>query len=437
MSLLFIVAIVVSLGSLYLVLRGFDVRLVLLSAALLIAALANNVLAVFDVFFLRMGDGQVIGPICSAMGYSFVLRATGCDREMVRLLLKPLRRFAWLLIPGGALVGFLTNMAITSQTAAAAAVGPILVPLMLAAGFHPLSAAATLVLGCSGGGNLFNPGEPDVVNIQVNTHAPTPQVLQTMILPELAGFVTALTLFWIARQRGGLSHMNAPHGSTEAVATEEPIHLLKALMPPLPVLLLFALMPGLHLVPTFNAWYPDGFPVVHAMLLSTIVIAFVVRKDLSRLTKEFFEGLGYGYVQVISLIITASCFIESLKQAKVIDVLVTQLQGGGVFAGFSSALSTMALAFVSGSGTAPSIAFSKGVLPGLLKQGMDLQQAVDLGCLGAIGATFGRTMSPVAAIVLFAATLSGTQAKDIVKHLALPLIIGVCVAVITSLVAPW
>src|SRR5437762_7726588 len=116
-----------------------------------------------------MGDLDYVAPICTAMAFSSVLAAGGCDREMVRLLLKPLRRLTWALIPGGCLVGFFTNSAITSQTGAAAAVGPILVPLLIAAGFRPAVAGACLVLGCSGGGNLFNIAEPDFLAIKRNT----------------------------------------------------------------------------------------------------------------------------------------------------------------------------------------------------------------------------------------------------------------------------
>ena len=141
--------------ALYALLREVDVRLVLFTAGLALALLGLRPLAVFDTFLSEMGNGKTIGPICSAMGYAWVLRATGCDQAMVRLLLTPARKIRWLLIPIGCIAGFVTNIAITSQTASAAAVGPILIPLMLAAGYSPLIAAATLVLGCSGGGSLF------------------------------------------------------------------------------------------------------------------------------------------------------------------------------------------------------------------------------------------------------------------------------------------
>src|SRR6185503_9581987 len=134
-------------------------------------------------FLAAMVDKSWVGPICTAMAFSSVLSAAGCDREMVRLLMKPLRKVKWALIPGGCVVGFLTNSAITSQTGAAAAVGPILVPLLLAAGFPPAVAGAALVLGCSGGGNLLNMAEPDFLAIKRNTNVAQETLLRQMAIP--------------------------------------------------------------------------------------------------------------------------------------------------------------------------------------------------------------------------------------------------------------
>ncbi|MGH8263460.1 MAG: C4-dicarboxylate transporter DcuC, partial [Steroidobacteraceae bacterium] len=181
--------------ALYALLREVDVRLVLFLAGLALASLALKPLVIFDTFLAEMGNGKTIGPICSAMGFAWVLRATGCDRAMVRLLLAPTRWIRGLLLPLGCVVGFITNMAITSQTASAAAVGPILVPLLLAAGYSPVVAAATLVLGCSGGGSLLNPGDADLVAIHESSQAPMSQALAAMFPPLASGFAAAVVLF--------------------------------------------------------------------------------------------------------------------------------------------------------------------------------------------------------------------------------------------------
>ncbi|HZR80649.1 MAG TPA: C4-dicarboxylate transporter DcuC [Candidatus Binatia bacterium] len=408
-----IVIILIALRSL---LREVDVRLVLFVAGLALACLALQPLVVFDAFLAEIGNGKTIGPICSAMGYAWVLRATGCDRAMVRLLLAPTRSYKWLLMPAGAAVGFATNVAITSQTASAAAVGPILVPLMLAAGYSPSTAAATLVIGCSGGGSLLNPGDADLVAIHEWSGAPMRAVLQAMVAPLVIGFATAVLAFAIWSRHGAEA---APAEEQELVAPE-PRERLKAILPPLPVLLILLMLPG-GVLPPLPSPFDKGLPVSHAMLLGTIVVLLVHRRDLSRQVQSFFEGMGYGYVHVISIIVASSCFIAGLTAAGMTDELVRIVSGTGTIGKIAAGFFPGLLAVVSGSGVAPSVAFAKAVLPALRD---DAPLALDLGTLAAIGSSFGRTMSPVAAVVIFSASLSGVGTWKLIRRVAPVLLVG-------------
>ena len=261
--------------AMWLLLREWDVRLVLFGAGLALTTLAVKPLVVFEVFLSEMGNGKTIGPICTAMGYAYVLRATGCDRAMVQRLLAPVQRLRWLLIPGGCAVGFITNIAITSQTAVAAAVGPILVPLMLAAGFSPITAAATLLLGCSGGGSLYNPGDADLVAIHEASKAPMKLALDAMFLPLLAGFVTAVAVFTLIESRG-----RQPAPAVTADPDDDDAQPgWKALLPPLPVAAIFLMMPGVFFR-TLPAPFEKGLPVAHAMI-AAMPLRPIIRKAVS------------------------------------------------------------------------------------------------------------------------------------------------------------
>ena len=326
-SLVLLASLLVLFGAVYGVVRGRDVRLVLLVAGLALGGLALRPWIVLDAFARTMGDGKIVGPICSAMGFSFVLRRIGSDRELVRLLVKPIRHIRWLLVPGGAAVGFVANMAITSQTAAAAAVGPILVPIMLAAGWHPILVGATLVLGCSGGGNLNNPGEPDIVTVQSATGAPLIQVLDRVLLPELVGFSVAVLVFILLCRRTPSEHVEPPIAFEEE--PERPVKMPMAVLPLLPIALLLLLQPRLRLVPALLELYPDGLPVVHAMVFSTLVAMVLRRRDASAEFRAFFEGMGFAFVHVISLIIAASCLIAGMEAVGLVQVLVGLVSGEG------------------------------------------------------------------------------------------------------------
>ncbi|MEO6246538.1 MAG: hypothetical protein ABIQ12_13990, partial [Opitutaceae bacterium] len=97
--------------------------------------------------------------------------------------------------------------------------------------------------------------------------------------------------------------------------------------------------------------------------------------------------------------------------------------GGKLAAGFFPGL----LGVITGSGIGPSVAFSKAVLPALRD---NLPVALDLGVLAAIAATFGRTMSPAAAVVIFSSTQADVSTTQIVKRTAPPLLAGFAVVLL-------
>jgi DcuC family C4-dicarboxylate transporter len=418
---LFPAALAIIAVAMFCLVKGAEVRLVLFAAGLALASLAGQPLKVFEVFLAEMANVKTIGPICSAMGYAFVLRAAGADRELVQLLLAPARRRWWLLIPGGCAAGFVANIAVTSQTAVAATVGPILVPLMLAAGYTPAAAAATLVLGCSGGGSLYNPGDADLVAIHEASGAPMKQVLGAMFWPLLGGFATAVAVFaWMTRRQ--------PVDTAVPVAPPPPVEgkRWKALLPPLPLVMIFALMPGV-IFPAPPAPFEKGLPVSHAMLVSTMIVLLLCRDELTAKVKAFFEGLGFAYAHVISLIVTASCFIAGLTQAGLTERLVSLVSDTGLAGKLAAGFFPGALGVITGSGIGPSVAFSNAVLPALRD---NLAVALDLGVLGAIAATFGRTMSPAAAVVIFSANHVGVSVRDVIKRTAPPLLAGFAVVLL-------
>ncbi len=419
-----IAALLIIATTLYFIFKQADVRMVLFAGGLALATLALQPLVVFEAFMREIGNGKTIGPICSAMGYSFVLRATGCDRAMISRLLRPLRQAGWMLLPGGCAVAFLTNIAINSQTAAAAAVGPILLPLLRAAGFPAIVAASCLLLGTSCG-NLCNPGEADLVALHDASGAGMAQILGVMLPAVLTGFAVMVATFtWQER--------NALETETRAGETNEETDLAvidtplwKAFLPPLPVVMIFALLPGF----IFDALPPPfekGLPVTYAMLIALIVLLVLSRRDLSAVVKTFFEGMGSGFAQVISLIVTASCFIAGITAAGLTDKLVAFAAESGAWGRVAAAVFPGALAVVTGSGTGPSVAFTKAIVPTLSVT--DLSLSLDLGALGAIAANYGRTVSPVAAVVLFVTSLAGVEIAATFRRLALPLVTGFVVA---------
>src|SRR2546421_9914448 len=81
-------------------LRRADVRLTLALCAAVLFAVAGQFLELFLSFATEMVNQKTVVPICSAMGFAYVCKLTECDRHLVQLMVRPIRRFAWLLLPG-------------------------------------------------------------------------------------------------------------------------------------------------------------------------------------------------------------------------------------------------------------------------------------------------------------------------------------------------
>ena len=115
----------------YAIYHRAEVRLTLLLAALALGTLAGEPMSIVRKFLVTFTDEKFVVPLCTALGFAYVLRHTQCDQHLVHLLMQPLRRARFFLIPGTVVVGFLVNIPIVSQTSTAVTLGTVVVPLLL------------------------------------------------------------------------------------------------------------------------------------------------------------------------------------------------------------------------------------------------------------------------------------------------------------------
>lgn len=430
----------VIIGVLLAIRKQYDVRLVLMLAGIVLTIVAGKPLVVLEVIGKTLSNTDVTGPICSAMGYAFVLRSLGADRELVALLARPLRKARWLLVPGGCLIGFVTNAAIPSQTATAAAVGPILIPLMLAAGYNRVAAGATLLLGCSIGGNLLNPGDADVVTVRIATNVPQDVVMAAVAIPNILALVAAVLVLMFILRRPAFHCEQAQQADT-SVDRFTARRFSMAMLAPLPVLALIVTQPRLNLFPGITQHYPEGLPVYSVMFASTFLAMIIgyrsngaFNEHVSKLTSDFFDGMGYGLAKVISIIIAAACFLAGLHAVGLIQQVSMLLLGDPTFATIASPLATWLMAMLSGSGTAPAVSFAQAVLPSFVADGQ-IPLAIMLGVMAGIGANVGRTMSPVSAVMYFVSDLVTSEPRELIAVVALPLVAALGTVIVYGLVS--
>lgn len=401
----------------------FDVRLTLLlgAAALFAADGGAGMAEMLAKVVAEMSNAATIVPIGSAMGFAFVLRVTGCDRELVRLLLRPLRWAPALLVPGGVAAGYLVNTTIVSQSGTAAVLGPILIPLLRAGGLDAATAGATLLLGASMGGELFNPGAVEMRKLSDLTGLDGHTVVSGQAPLNFVACGTALLAFWLLALRR--SRLVEP-ASAALEPAESRINPFKAAIPVVPLAILF--LDGALGAASPLAAFVGPSKILAAMLVGLLLAWLAVPRCGSRLAPEFFEGAGFAYTHVISLIVAASTFAEGVRKSGLIQVTVRALADRPALAPFASAILPWGLGVIGGSGIAPAVAIMEFFVPAADVLGLD---PVRIGTLASLGAHFGRTMSPAAAVVVMCARLADEPGPRLIARVVPPLLAGMAVMI--------
>jgi DcuC family C4-dicarboxylate transporter len=440
------------------IVRRVDVRLTLLLAALALGCLAGHPEAIVQKFLTTLVSERFVLPITCALGFVHVLRQTGCDRHLVHLLVRPLLRVRVLLIPGTIVVAALVNGVVISQMSTAVLVGAVLVPLLREARISPVTIGAALLLGSSLGGDLLNPGAPEVRTVSEAARVTfSATIWLTHVAPRLAIELAAATaVFWLLSLRIEAryakttdAHLTPERDSEEGNDRESSfrIHPVKAIVPLVPIVLLFlAALPEpfrvLH-VPT--RWLVDvthfagteadlraSFDcrlIAAAMLIGTAAAALTDRSQWMHTALTFFEGVGFAFARIISLIVSASCFGEGIERIGLAEMLAGLLRAWPRLLTPAACVLPMAFALLCGSGMAATQSLY-GLYVGPAHQaGYD---PLSVGALVALSASAGRTLSPVAAVTLMCATQVEVDPLVLVRRLVLPILAGLLALLIAN-----
>lgn len=195
-----------------------------------------------------------------------------------------------------------------------------------------------------------------------------------------------------------------------------------ALLPVMPLVLLIGFSELLALTPT-----PIHLDTTTAMIVSLFIalfVEFIRKRNLKAMLdslKVFWNGMGNIFKTVVTLIIAAEVFSKGLIALGFIDGLIQITENLGFSAiGIGIVLTTMIFlsSMLMGSGNAaffafaplvPKIATKLGIKTSLIILPMNLS------------ASMGRTVSPVAGIIIACSEIAGVSAFDIVKRNLIPL----------------
>ena len=400
--------------TIYALIKRIETRLVLLCSGLFLCLVSGHPMAGLDAFAKSMTNATLVQVICGSMGFAFVASYTKADRALVHYMSKPIHGLGIFLLPVCSIITFFIGIAIPSASGCGAAVGSTLIPVMLRSGIKPAAAAAAVLVGTTGG--MLAPGashnafvskmaEMDIMTF-IGTHAPY------TIMIGLFGAIGVMLMAFIFGDHKGDKNAQVDQSKIKVDDDFKPNPIL-ALMPIVPIALLL----------TGNLWVPAlKMGVAQAMVIGAIATMIVARCNPQTVTKEFFNGTGKAYANIIGIIIAAGVFAAGLKQAGLIDAFITTLRESNEIARWGGSFGPFIMGIVTGSGDAATLAFNETVTKHAPDFGMTIE---GLGGLAFLAGSAGRTASPIAGVTILLAGIAMVNPFEVAKRSFPPMFLAI------------
>ena len=460
-----ICAVIGLIAVVFLLVKKRETKTVLIGVGLVLCVVCLNPLGALESFTKSMTSAGLIKAICASMGCAYVMKVTRCDQHLVLLLTKPMKNIGFLLIPATFVLTYFINIAIPSAAGCSAAVGATMIPLLMASGVRPAMAGAAVFAGTFGG--VLSPGSAHNIfvtdMVKKTNEAYTVQDVIGVQFPNAvaAGIVVLIVISLTAiifkdYQKG--QDFSPKSTSNTAEATQTKVNLLFALAPLIPLVILvvgavissyardffltnlnsivavlgdprgvsvekfFGDHYGLFVAIKYFSWTNMG--VAEAMILGAIIAVFITWTSPEKITKEFFNGMGSAYAEVMGIIIAAGVFVAGLKACGAIDAVTEWLKHSQEFVRYGGTFVPYLMGTVTGSGDAATMAFNQAITV----HAADLGFAQDkLGMAAAISGALGRSSSPIAGAAIVCAGLAMVSPVEIAKRTAPAMAIAVCV----------
>lgn len=420
------VGIIIIIATVVLLVKQFETRLVLIASGLIMCLLSGDFLSGLEAFGKQMTTGSLIEPICSAMGFAFILKLTECDKHMIHIMVKALKRMRPVIIPCTVVVVFLVAIALQSAAGISAAMGAILIPLLISMGVSRPFAGGAVLAGTFG--VMLNPSYVHFSYVAdlIGPEATAVDMVKYHAPYTIAALITVALVMWLLAKimkedKGCLD------AETEAeVNVDLKVNPLKAVVPVVPLVILIVCA-----LPAFKEIAPwaGRIRISHAMLIGAVIAVLVARVSPRKASNEFFNGMGKAYADIIGIIIGAGVFVAGMQSMGLVKSFNEMLMGTQALAKIAISFGPFLMAVVTGSGEAATMAFNSTVTPLAEQMGMTIQA---MGTMAPLGGTLGRAMSPIAGACIICAGYAGVNPFEIAKRNALPTALGLTVAMLLA-----
>ncbi|TYP97421.1 DcuC family C4-dicarboxylate transporter [Tenacibaculum adriaticum] len=371
------------------------------------------------------GVGLMIMAIGGFVAY---IDKIGASNTLVYVAMKPLKLFkkqpylaASLVIP----IGQILFVAIPSAAGLSLLLMASLFPILINLGVSRLSAVSVITASTAMGigpasaitASATNIADIDTISFFVKHQIPLAIPLSISMM---------ITYYFVNRYYDKKNIQQKQEVDIQEENIKTP--LIYAIIPILPILLLILFSK------LFNLFsFPVSLDTTTAMFISlfiAILFELIRTKSIIKVFesfKIFWNGMGNIFKSVVTLIIAADIFAKGLISLGFIDGLVKVSQNLGFEAIGIGVIMSIMIFFASmlmGSGNASFFAFGPLVPKIAAKLGVD-STAIILPMQ--LSASMGRTVSPVAGVIIAVSEIAGVTTLAIVKRNFIPLIVALII----------
>lgn len=374
--------------------------------------------------------------LVSIAGVSTYLTHIGASQAMVKMTSRPIMAIKnpYTLLGIMLIFVFFLYIFITGATSLSLLLMGTLYPVMRNAGISARTAIATIVIPTAW---EFGPGQmnavigAEAINVDVMDFVINHQSIVQGVLLITIPFVNIMWQRYCDKQDGYNSADDRGKYLAEGDDDPQKAPAYYALMPAIPFVLLFG----------FSDMFISGIKMnIPIAMMTTISICMIVDAFTLRSISKAFEnftawlnGTGMIFASVLTLMIAAEFFSAGLTNAGAISSLISAAEGmalGPIGITIVFSLFILLAAFITGSGNAPVMAFIP-IVPMIAESfGVNPLMAL-IPILFAAG--IGRTISPVAGVIITVAGMGKIAPLDVVKRTIVPMAASMVLVLITSI----
>lgn len=359
-------------------------------------------------------------------GFVAYIDKIGASNCLVYVAMKPLRLFkkhpylaASFVIP----IGQILFIAIPSAAGLALLLMASLFPILINLGVSKISAASVITASTAlgiGPASVITASAANIIEIDAVTLFINNQIVVSLIM----SLTMMISYFFVNRYFDSKILTTKPEIIEEQVEKIKP-PLVYAIIPIIPIILLIVFS---ELFTIFSV--PITLDTTTAMIISlfiALIFEMIRTKSIEKVfdsLKVFWDGMGNIFKGVVTLIIAADIFAKGLISLGFINGLVELSLSLGLNAtGIIIVMAVMIFlaSMLMGSGNAAFFAFGPLVPNIASKLGISSTSMI---IPMQFSASMGRTVSPVAGVLVAVADIAGVTTLQIVKRNLIPLIVA-------------